>query len=193
MRTLHIAEFDNRHRSLSRSLRRSAHAFFQRGPGIVKWLRPEGQDLSRNCMLAVGANQQPIRIRALRVRDHHRNLRQSRHLGRTNLVHLPRDGGIIAKHLEQKRVDRVFAGQNRRARGCARRRRRLGCRFFGVSGRLSGVSLGGEGGRGALAGWRAAGGGGGRRAWGWVVGVVVGGGGGGGVGWGGGVGGTQQA
>ncbi len=69
MWALHIAEFDNRHRSRRRSFRGTVHAFFQLGAGIVKWLRTEGQNVARNCALAVGANQQPIRVRALRVGD----------------------------------------------------------------------------------------------------------------------------
>ena len=113
VRALHIAELDNRHRSLRRSLGGAVHAFFQLGAGIFKGLRAEGQDVARNGVFAVSAHQQAIRVRALRVGDNNRDLRQSGHLGGTNLVHLPRDGGIVAKHLEQERVDRVFAGQDR--------------------------------------------------------------------------------
>src|SRR5882762_7517698 len=120
MRALHIAELDNRHRGLRWALRGAVHSFFQLGAGVVKWLCTEGQDVTCNCMLAVRGNQQPIRGRALRVGDNHQDLRQSRHLGGMNLVHLPRDGGIVAKHLEEERVDSLFSGENRRA--CTGRR-----------------------------------------------------------------------
>src|ERR1700676_154308 len=71
-------------------------------------------------MLAVRSNQQPIRGRALRVGDNHQDLRQSWHLGGMNLSHLPRDGGIVSKKLEEEKVDGVFSGENRRA--CTGRR-----------------------------------------------------------------------
>src|ERR1700675_3455107 len=115
MRALHIAELDNRHGRLRRSFRGAVHAFFQLGAGILKWLRAEGQDVAFNGTLAVGANQQAIRVRALRVGDYNRNRGQSRNLGRTNLNHLPRYRGIVTKHLEEERVDGVISGKNRRA------------------------------------------------------------------------------
>src|SRR6267378_2622661 len=115
MRALHIAELDNRHGRLRRSLRGAVHAFFQLGAGILKWLRTKGQDIACNRTLAVGANQQPIRVRSLRVGDNNRNLGQSWHLGGANLNHLPRYRGIVTKHLEEEGVDGVFGGENRRA------------------------------------------------------------------------------
>src|SRR6202521_5964105 len=115
MRALHSAELDNRHSRLRRSLRGTVHAFFQLGAGILKWPRAEVQDVACKCALAVGANQQPIRVRALRVGENNRNLSQSWHLGGTNLSHLPRDRGIVAEHLEEEGVDGVFSGKNRRA------------------------------------------------------------------------------
>ena len=66
-------------------------AFSQLGAGLVKRLRTERQDLARNCVPAVRANQQATRVRTLRVSDNNRDavpwaIESSRILARAPLI-----------------------------------------------------------------------------------------------------------
>jgi hypothetical protein len=65
VRALQIAKFHNRHCGLRWPSGWPVNAFVELGARIVEGMSAEGQNISRNCVLSVSANQQAILICSL--------------------------------------------------------------------------------------------------------------------------------
>ena len=108
MRTLQIAELDNRDRGLVRTTRRPVDSFQQSLLRRLIRLGPEGQDVTRQCVLAVRCNVKGRAALSLGIAQNNIHLGQTCRNRRLNRRDFPGDRRVIAKRLLQKRIHGFF-------------------------------------------------------------------------------------